>query len=78
MLVLSRKKSNKTFMTVPPSDKETVITLVQVDIQGDRSKIGIDAPKEVTIMREELLEKMKAEEASKDQVSKDQEISKAA
>lgn len=51
MLVLSRKKDETVTMTVPPSETPTTITVTQVDIRGDKSRIGFDAPREVEITR---------------------------
>lgn len=35
------------------------ITLTVVEVQGDRVKIGIAAPKDVTVLRGELLEELR-------------------
>ena len=37
------------------------IKITVVDIQGNQIRIGIDAPKEVKVYREEIVERMKAE-----------------
>ena len=47
MLVLSRKQDEK--INIGDS-----ITLMVVSIQGDKVRLGIEAPKEVTIHREEV------------------------
>ncbi len=47
MLVLSRKKDEKIII----GDN---ITIMVVDIQGDKVRLGIDAPREVTVHREEV------------------------
>ncbi|MCA8989892.1 MAG: carbon storage regulator CsrA [Planctomycetaceae bacterium] len=47
MLVLSRKQDEKIII----GDS---ITLMVVSIQGDKVRLGIDAPKHVTIHREEV------------------------
>lgn len=52
MLVLSRKKDQSIII----GDN---IEISIVDIQGDVIRIGIDAPKEVSIYRKELLEEVK-------------------
>lgn len=52
MLVLSRKIGEKIVI-----DKN--ITLIVVDIRGDRVRLGIDAPPDVTIHRQEVAEAIK-------------------
>ncbi len=47
MLVLSRKKDQKIII----GDN---ISIMIVDIQGDKVRLGIDAPREVTVHREEV------------------------
>ncbi len=47
MLVLSRKKDEKIII----GDN---IEIMVVEIQGDKVRLGIDAPREVTVHREEV------------------------
>jgi carbon storage regulator len=47
MLVLSRKKDEKIII----GDN---IAIMVVEIQGDKVRLGIDAPREVTVHREEV------------------------
>ena len=54
MLVLGRK-TNESIMI----DDDIVVTILGVD--GDRVKIGIKAPSQVRILRQELYETVKAE-----------------
>ncbi|KYO64114.1 carbon storage regulator CsrA [Thermovenabulum gondwanense] len=54
MLVLSRKKGEKLLI-----GDEVEITVVE--IEGDRVKLGIHAPKGVKILRAELIEEIKGE-----------------
>ena len=49
MLVLSRKKNESIII----NDN---ITLTVVEIRGDKVRLGIDAPKEVTVHRQEVYE----------------------
>ena len=51
MLVLARRENERIVI-----DGRITITVVRV--QGDRIRIGIEAPPEVPIMREELLAKV--------------------
>jgi carbon storage regulator len=54
MLVLSRKKDEK--IVIGDS-----ITLMVIEIRGDKVRIGIDAPRDVTVHREEIYEAIKRE-----------------
>jgi len=56
MLVLSRKRGQRIILTTPDG---LTITLTVTAIQGDKARIGIDAPVDVDIRREELEEKGK-------------------
>lgn len=49
MLVLSRKKNE----SIVIDDK---ITIIIVDVRGDKVRLGIDAPKDVTVHRQEVFE----------------------
>ena len=51
MLVLSRKVNEKIVVTSPDG---TLITLMLVEIRGDKARIGVDAPKSWSIHREEI------------------------
>ena len=54
MLVLSRKKDEKIII----GDN---ITLMVIEIRGDKVRLGIDAPKEVSVHREEVYNAIKRE-----------------
>ncbi|MDA0376047.1 MAG: carbon storage regulator CsrA [bacterium] len=49
MLVLSRKRREKILIG-------DTITITVIEIRGDKVRLGIDAPKEVRVVRSELLE----------------------
>ena len=53
MLVLSRAKGESITITGPDG---TVISLMVVDVRGQRIRLGMDAPKDWKIMRVELKE----------------------
>jgi len=53
MLVLSRKKGEK----IEIGD-DVVITIV--DIRGDKVRLGIEAPRKVTVYRKEVADKIRA------------------
>ncbi len=54
MLVLSRKKDQ----TIVIGDD---IHIIVVEIRGDKVRLGIDAPKEVTVHRQEVYDEIKKE-----------------
>ncbi len=54
MLVLSRKKDEKIII----GDS---ITIMVVEIRGDKVRLGIDAPKEVTVHRSEVYDAIQRE-----------------
>ncbi len=57
MLVLSRKKDERIII----GDQ---ITVMVIEIRGDKVRLGIDAPKEVTVHREEVYEAIRKEQQS--------------
>lgn len=59
MLVLSRKQDEKIII----GDS---ITLMVVSIQGDKVRLGIEAPKHVTVHREEVYRAIQKEHNSPD------------
>lgn len=56
MLVLSRQRDEKIVI-----GKDIVITIV--DIRGDKVRLGIDAPKELPVHREEVYRSISGESA---------------
>lgn len=60
MLVLSRKVGQKIFV-----GDDVTITLVR--ISGDKARIGVEAPKNVPILREEVKKRQEAEVRSSGQ-----------
>lgn len=54
MLVLSRKKDEKIII----GDN---ITLMVIEIRGDKVRLGIDAPKDVSVHREEVYDAIRRE-----------------
>jgi carbon storage regulator len=64
MLVLSRKKDEKIVI----GDK---ITVMVIEIRGDKVRLGIDAPRDVTVHREEVYEAIKREQDEQSNVSFD-------
>lgn len=57
MLVTDRKVNQSLFLTVPPSTEPTVIEVICVANRRGGIRLGIDAPKVVKILRDELVDK---------------------
>jgi len=57
MLVLSRIVDQKIIITAPDG---TLITLMVVEVRGDKVRIGVDAPRTWTIHREEIQSRVNA------------------
>ncbi len=57
MLVLSRKKNESIVIN-------NDITIVVVEIRGDKVRLGVEAPKEVPVHRREVFEAIQRSEAS--------------
>lgn len=55
MLVLSRKRDEKIIIGEE-------ISIMVVSIQGDKVRLGIEAPRSVSVHREEVLEAIKKEQ----------------
>ena len=55
MLVLSRKKTQRLKL-----GSDIVVTVI--DVSGEKVRLGIDAPKEVTVHREEVYEAIRREQ----------------
>jgi len=65
MLVLSRAVDEKIIIIIPPSNKPTIVEVVQVDIRGTKSRLGIQAPRNVTINRSEVQDQINIENLAK-------------
>ena len=57
MLVLSRKKDEKIMIGED-------VTLMVIEIRGDKVRLGIDAPKDVSVHREEVFDAIRRERAA--------------
>ena len=64
MLVLSRKKNESIVIN-------NDITIVVVEIRGDKVRLGVEAPKEVPVHRREVYEAIRRNEAEADGTSAD-------
>ena len=62
MLVLSRKKNESIVIN-------NDITIVVVEIRGDKVRLGVEAPKEVPVHRREVYEAIKRSEMAQNQGS---------
>jgi carbon storage regulator len=63
MLVLSRKKNESIII----NDN---ITVTVIEIRGDKVRIGIEAPKDVTVHRREVYEAIQSQARMSDQAAK--------
>jgi|TARA_B100000809_G_scaffold194184_1_gene193338 carbon storage regulator len=61
MLVLSRKRDERIMI----GDE---ISLLVVDIRGDKVRLGIEAPKDVAVHRKEVYEAIQREQALEEEV----------
>jgi carbon storage regulator len=64
MLVLTRKKNESIIIR-----DDIVVTVV--DIRGDKVRLGIEAPKEVTVHRREVYDRIKESSRDKDSSRQD-------
>jgi len=58
MLVLSRFRDEKIIVQTPSGEE---ITIMIVDVRGDKVRVGIEAPQAYAVHREEVAEKIKAD-----------------
>ncbi len=63
MLVLSRKKNESIVIN-------NDITIVVVEIRGDKVRLGIEAPREVPVHRQEVYDAIKRSEKESENASK--------
>ncbi|MEX0700530.1 MAG: carbon storage regulator CsrA [Planctomycetales bacterium] len=71
MLVLSRKKNESIVI-----DENIVITVVE--IRGDKVRLGIQAPKEVPVHRNEIYEAIRSERAAQAAAEPSDQVTPAA
>lgn len=65
MLVLARKRNES--LVVSPDGGETMVNIVVLEIRGDKVRLGIEAPKEWLIHRQEVWAAIKRTEGSSDE-----------
>ena len=63
MLVLSRKKNESIII-------DGKISIVVIEIRGDKVRLGIDAPKEIPVHRREVYEAIQREKKAKENAEK--------
>lgn len=56
MLVLTRRKRESLIVTLPSGE---IMTLTICDLRSDKVKLGVEAPDEVKVQREELYDAKK-------------------
>jgi carbon storage regulator len=64
MLVLSRKKNESIVI-------DDHITITVVEIRGDKVRLGIDAPKDITVHRREVYEAIQSQAQARASVNND-------
>lgn len=60
MLVLSRRKDERIMIETT----QGLITVVIVDIRGDKVRLGIEAPREIPVHRKEVYDAIQANTAT--------------
>ena len=70
MLVLSRKKNE----SIVINDD---ITIVVVEIRGDKVRLGVEAPKEVPVHRREVFDAIRRNEAAAEKTTKEADTAKS-
>jgi carbon storage regulator len=70
MLVLSRKKNESIVIN-------NDITIVVVEIRGDKVRLGVEAPKEVPVHRREVYDAIKRNEARHDDTASEKDATGA-
>ncbi|OGT54394.1 MAG: hypothetical protein A3E01_03100 [Gammaproteobacteria bacterium RIFCSPHIGHO2_12_FULL_63_22] len=61
MLILSRKPGEEIQLRIPPSAEEQIVTIRTVRIGSNTARIGVEADRQVEIVRVELLEKLETQ-----------------
>lgn len=61
MLILTRRVGETTYLTVPPSDQEQVITVTVLGVKGNQVRTGTEANASVSIDREEIYKRKQLE-----------------
>ena len=70
MLVLSRKKNESIIIN-------NDITIVVVEIRGDKVRLGVEAPKEIPVHRREVYDAIRRNEQQEKALSEDKAASEA-
>ena len=71
MLILTRRLGERLVIGENGEIKVTILA-----IKGNQIRLGVEAPKEITVHREEIYERIKAEEAAKKEKPKKPENTK--
>jgi carbon storage regulator len=64
MLILTRRIGETIRITVPPCAQSTEIEIMAVEIKHSQVRIGVRAPRDVAIDREEIAQRKDREKAS--------------
>jgi|JI10StandDraft_1071094.scaffolds.fasta_scaffold02263_27 carbon storage regulator len=73
MLVLSRFRDEKIIVQTPSGEE---VTIMVVDVRGDKVRLGVEAPASWPVHREEVLERIEKSKAkaSSSRVSPNREV----
>jgi carbon storage regulator len=64
MLILSRKQDERIVIDLSKCKPGALVEIMVVDFRGDRVRLGINAPREVTVHRKEIYDAIQRDKAA--------------